>query len=98
MTAVLQDRLEALADIPLLGGGHDPALAGKKMCAMEAVAWLAGEPGSASPQCADPILSGIFRRWNDRMATNEDRERLKPLLPKLAGTRSTPAVENERRR
>lgn len=65
------------------------------MCAMEAVAWLAGEPHSDRPRCACPIIGTFVRSWNDALR-GEDRNRiLRPLLPQLIGSRSQ-SVERER--
>ena len=61
----------------------------KGLCAMEAVAWLAGEPHSDSPQCTCPVIAAFVRRLNDRLATDEERTALlRPLLPILIGTRA----------
>ena len=66
-----------------------------RVCAMEAVAFVAGEPWSDHPQCACPIISAFMRSWNDGLPDAE-RAILLPLIPKLVGTRSTKAVEAKR--
>jgi hypothetical protein len=84
-----------LADITLKYGSHRSVEAG--LCAMEAVAWLAGEKHSDSPRCACPVVANMVRRLNDRLPNDETRTRLlKPLLVKLIGSRSTPEVERKR--
>jgi len=66
------------------------------MCAMEAVAWIAGEPWSDAPQCASPVISQFMRSWNDALP-NADRTRvLMPLLPEIIGTRTTETDEQTR--
>lgn len=64
-------------------------------CVMEAVAYVAGEPWSDHPQCASPVLTTFMVNWNDQL-DDETRQRLKPYIPRLVGTRSTPEVESAR--
>ncbi len=92
MTQLDSTKLEWLAGVTLLKGSH-PANDG--MCAMEAVAYLAGEPHSDAPACASPVLAAFMRRWNDDL-DDEGRQRLKPYLPRLVGTRASAAVEDRR--
>ena len=55
------------------------------MCAMEFVAYLAGEPHGDQPACVGPALTAYVIALNDAMA--EDwRQRLKPFLPRLIDT------------
>ena len=96
-TLGLPDRLPliGLEGIVLKGGGHADRSAG--VCAMEAVAWIAGEPHADHPQCACPVIGAFMRSWNDRLPDDETRTRLlRPLLPLLVGSRSTTAVERQR--
>src|SRR4051812_26804584 len=65
------------------------------MCLMEAVAYFAGELHSDSPQCACPVLTSHGIRLNDRFS-DEERQLLAPLIPKLLNTRSTRDVEQRR--
>jgi hypothetical protein len=66
------------------------------MCVMEAVAFVAGEPWTDSPECACPVISSFLRAWNDSLRSNEERDRLlKPLIPRLVGTRNA-ALEEKR--
>jgi hypothetical protein len=63
---------------------------------MEAAAYVAGEPHSDHPQCACPVITAFVLEWNDRLG-NEDRQRLiKPLIPRVVGTRSTRKIEEAR--
>ena len=82
----------SLDNLVLTHGPHDSAVDG--LCAMEAVAWLAGEPHSATPVCACPVLSAYVRVLNDAMPDSE-RQALKAFLPRLVGSRN-PALEAAR--
>jgi hypothetical protein len=62
---------------------------------MEAVSYVAGEPWSDHPECASPVLGAFLRSWNDSLS-NEDRQMLKPLIPRLVGTKASKAVEEKR--
>jgi hypothetical protein len=87
--------LIGLDGIVLASGAHSRRA--EAVCAMEAVAWLAGEPHSDHPQCACPVIGAFMRQWNDSIRDDETRTRLlKPLLSSLIGTRSTKAVELRR--
>lgn len=68
-----------------------------EMCAMEAVAYVAGEPWSDHPQCACPVIGAFMRAWNDAISEDADRTRLLgPLIPRLVGTRGSTALEVRR--
>lgn len=84
---------ERLAALPSLSAGaHETAHEGA--CVMEAVAYVAGEPWTDRPACACPVISAFCRSWNDALPTDADRDRLlRPLIPRLAGSRATPEVE-----
>lgn len=90
---VIESRWMEVQGKSLLQGAHAPD---GKMCVMEAVAYVAGESWSDSPQCACPVISAFLRSWNDALPTNADRDRLlKPLVPRLVGTRNK-ALEERR--
>ena len=82
-----------LETLHLLSGGHNDRHDG--VCLMEAVAWFAGEHHSARPQCSCPVLTRFGMSLNDG-ASDEDRQLLKPLIPKLVGTRADRSVERKR--
>ena len=83
-----------IPDLPLRAGAHSTRDDG--VCAMEMVAWLAGEAHSDEPRCACPVLGALVRASNDAM-TDANRQRfLRPLVPTLVGTRATAAVERAR--
>jgi hypothetical protein len=80
--------------ITLAKGGHNSREEG--VCAMEAVAWIAGEPHSDSPQCASPAIAAFMRSWNDSLPDGDRDRLLKPYLAKLIGSRGTAAAEERR--
>jgi hypothetical protein len=88
------DRLaEVMApDFLLDSGGHKP---GERMCELEAVAYVAGEPWTAAPDCASPVLGAFLRSWNDNL-DDDTRQTLKPYIPRLVGSRGTEAQEDNR--
>jgi hypothetical protein len=91
----LPDRLARLAEFSLRVGAHESLDEGA--CAMELVSFIAGEPWSDNPRCTCPVIAAFVRGWNDGLPSDADRDRLlKPLLPRLVGTRSTPDVEQRR--
>ena len=80
-------------EIALKSGGHQKREDG--MCLMEAVAFLAGEPHSDHPACADSVLGAFGRVLNDAM-TDEERVLLAPLASKLIGTAGGPELSLRR--
>jgi hypothetical protein len=80
--------------VSLAAGAHGSRNDG--MCAMEMVAWLAGEPHSDEPGCACPVLGALVRACNDAMSDAQRNRWLRPLVPVLVGTRATAAVERAR--
>jgi hypothetical protein len=91
----MRPTIEVPADLVLTFGAHTTREEG--MCAMEAVAWLAGEKHSAAPACACRIITRFVQQLDNGISNDETRTRLlKPLLPKLIGTRANSAVEKQR--
>ncbi len=87
--------LGSLATMTLHSGSHPDRTNG--LCAMEVVAWVAGEPHTDQPLCACPVIGAFVRSWNDAIPDDETRTRLlKPLLSRLVNTKSTAAVEQRR--
>ena len=84
-----------LASLPSLSSGnHHPD---SQMCVMEALAFVAAESWTDHPACCCPVIGALCRSWNDALPSDADRDRLlKPLIPRLVGSRSTPAVEQRR--
>ena len=79
---------------PLQRGAHPTRDEG--MCAMEMVAWLAGEQHSDEPGCTCPVISAFVRACNDAMGDEARNRLLRPLVPHLVNTRGTPADEQAR--
>ncbi len=87
-------KLPSIDDVPLLAGSHPSR--GDGMCAMEMVAWLAGEPHGDEPLCACPVIGAFVRACNDAMGDAARNRWLRPLVPVLVGTRSSAAAERAR--
>jgi hypothetical protein len=87
------ERLKWLETITLDKGNHPSFASG--VCAMEAVAYVANEPHSDSPSCASPVIAAFVRQWNDDL-DDAGRQRLKPYVAKLVGTRAPAAIEVQR--
>lgn len=79
----IEHRITQLESIDLDSGQHDTFSEGH--CAMEVVAWLAGEGHTDAPECASHVLRRYTIALNDRWTT-PDRQRLKPYLPRMIGT------------
>jgi len=82
-----------LDTLTLAKGNHHDRSNG--LCAMEAVAWLAGEKHNDQPDCVSPVIGAFVRRWNDDLGDN-DRQKLKPILPTLIGTAADLKTESRR--
>ncbi|SDO53898.1 hypothetical protein SAMN05216360_12623 [Methylobacterium phyllostachyos] len=89
--AVNPDRL---AQIASLAAGINPD--GGALCAMEAVAFLAGEPVSDQPASAAPSLAAFIRTWSGGLTQAERDALILPLVPRLVGTRGSEALERRR--
>ena len=84
-----------LETITLKKGNHATREVG--VCAMEAVAWLAGESHTDNPECACPVISRNITTLNDRMPDDATRNKyLLPLIGGLIGSRLGRAVEIKR--
>jgi hypothetical protein len=87
-------RLAEVKAVTLASGGHDNEQ--NAFCVMEAVAYVAGEPWSDSPQCASPVIAAFLRSWNDSLGDEPRNRLLKPLIPLLVGTKASDEVEEKR--
>ena len=95
--AIDPHRLAVINGRLLRFGQHITARAGT--CATEAVAYIAGEPHSMTPSTMCPMLTRFVQYLDDGQRTHQERTRiLRPLLPRLVGTRSTTEVEQARAR
>jgi len=83
-----------IEQLPLQRGAHPTRDDG--MCAMEMVAWLAGEAHSDEPECACPVLAALVRACNDAMSDRSRNRYLRPLVPQLVNTRGSAAIQRER--
>jgi hypothetical protein len=82
-----EERLAKLNEVTLKKGSHNSP--GEGMCANEATAWLAGEKHTDAPGCACPVIAQATMRLNDAIPWDDMRtELLRPLLPRLIGTRA----------
>src|SRR5271155_2475397 len=75
--------------------GSHPPNDEKQMCVMEAVAYIAGESWSDSPECASPVISAFLRSYNDSVS-GEFRQTLKQYIPRLIGSRGSKTLEERR--
>lgn len=64
----MTDVQQFLGPLTLLKGKHDR---GQGMCAMEAAAYLAGEPHSDHPKCVSPVIATFLRNWNDGLPDDQ---------------------------
>ncbi len=79
--------MSTLKQFPIRRGSHPTRDDG--LCAMEMVAWLAGEQHSDDPKCACPVISSFVRSLNDCLPSDDHRARyLRPLIPRLINTRT----------
>lgn len=85
---------DAIDSIRLASGSHRTPESG--LCLLEAAAYIAGEPHSDHPDCVCPVLAAFGRSWNDSLDDEARNRILKPFLPRLVGTRSTPEVQDAR--
>ena len=79
----IPERVAALGTMTLAKGSHDSRDEG--MCAMEAVAFLAGLGHTDAPECASPVMRAYTIGLNDAWP-DEQRQRLVPYLPRMVGT------------
>ncbi|WP_342110984.1 glycosyltransferase family 61 protein [Methylobacterium sp. SI9] len=86
---------DRLARVTTLAAGPH-AGAGSGLCALEAVAYVAGEPHSDRPACASPALSAFIRTWSDGLPQAARDALILPLVPRLVGTRGSEALERRR--
>ncbi|HEX7355284.1 MAG TPA: hypothetical protein VF288_10680 [Mycobacteriales bacterium] len=94
----VEGRLRVVSGLRLGAGAHaapDGAPDGARLCVMEAVAYVAGEPWSDRPACASSVVSAFMRPWNDAMADDE-RQSLRRYIARLVGSRGTDEQEMQR--
>jgi hypothetical protein len=64
-TAIIPERLTEVTHLD--AGSHRPGAGA--YCAMELVAYVAGEAHSARPDCACPVIAAYTMRLNDALGT-----------------------------
>lgn len=79
--------------IKLSKGAHANPKEG--MCIMEVIAYIEGEKHTDHPKCACPIVTEFAIRTNDWM-TDEERELLLPYVLRIAGSKATSDLEQQR--
>ena len=82
-------RLTALAAEP-----YEAAYEG--LCAMEAVAYLTGEPHSDQPACASPSIAAFIQTWSDGLPQEGRDQLILPLVPRMIGTHASEVLERRR--
>lgn len=77
---------ERLQTLTLSWGAHESREQG--MNALEAAAWLAGEPHSDAPRCVSPVIASILREWDDYSADDDETytRLFRPLVPLIVDT------------
>lgn len=80
----MSEDIGKLGVFELKGGAHTSPQTG--VCAMEAVAWLAGEEHGDKPDCACPLIGDMVRTIND-VISDKQRQRLIPFLPRIIGSK-----------
>ena len=85
---------DRLAQVATLAAGAHPD--GSAMCAMEAIAFIAGEPVTDHPACTAPVIAAFIRTWSDGLPQTERDALIRPFLPRLVGTGGSEALERRR--
>jgi hypothetical protein len=80
----MQEPPAPIPPLPRLAKGRHKT-AGHEACVMELVSFLNEEEWSDHPHCVQPVLAAAARAVNDRVS-DEGRQRLVDLAPRLAGT------------
>jgi hypothetical protein len=95
---VTKENIALLELVKLQNGGHTDCEDG--MCAMEALAFIAGIPHTDRPACCAESVTMACQRLNDSADSDEERQKLKPLLPRVLNTAPITKAEQalERRR
>lgn len=93
-TTTIQERLAQLPYVTLDKGNHESFESGH--CALELVAWLAGDDHTDHPVCMSPVIAAFVRRWNDDLSDADRTPLLRPVLPRLIGTAADAATESRR--
>ncbi len=88
-------RKPLIPQFPIRPGSHPSRDDG--MCAMEMVAWLAGERHSDGPDCTCPVIAAYVRALNDILPSDEVRDRLlRRRVPMLINTADSLSMARQR--
>jgi hypothetical protein len=79
-----------LDTLQLAAGPHTDG--SEELCVMEAAAYVAGEDWSDRPSSVSPVAAELLRSLNDAM-DDADRQKLKPVIPLLPGSRGAGDLE-----
>jgi hypothetical protein len=79
--------------VRLCRGKHSSPAQG--VCVMELASMLAGEPFSDRPACADPVIGGFLRAYNDSI-DRERRQDLYAVAAQVVGTAADGELERAR--
>ena len=82
-----------LETLELKHGSHTDCEDG--MCVMEAVSCWIGGPFTDTPETSSPVIGAFLRNYNDSV-NHEVRQSLKQYIPRLANSRGTDEVEEQR--
>jgi hypothetical protein len=85
-----------LAEIVRLRKGSHKS-PGDGVCAMELVAWMAGEKHNDHPDCVSPVIAAFVPPFNDAL-DSAHRQRLGAIAARLIDSRGTSGQELARRR
>lgn len=85
-----------LAEIVRLRKGSHKS-PGDGVCAMELVAWMAGEKHSDNPECVSPVIAAFVPSFNDAL-DSAHRQCLGAVAARMIDTRGTSEQEVARRR
>ncbi len=94
MPIILLDKWKEIADRALICGQGD---LNKGLCVMQAVDYISSGGTSDHPECACPVLTRVAIHINDRF-NDENRQKLKPLILSLVGTKADDATQIARKR
>jgi len=88
----IEERLVEFDKLSLFHGAHNP---NHTFCVMEAVAYVAGEEWTDSPQCVSPVIGAFLRVLNDSLDF-DTRQQLKPYIPRVIGTNTDKKADEAR--
>jgi hypothetical protein len=82
---IIEERFATFEAAQLIRGHGEAPNGAVQGCIMDWASFVTGEEWSDQPSCVSPVLRSFLIRLNDRLG-DEDRQALKPYLPKVIGT------------